>query len=150
MAYHPANPRGTTTRTDEEGEYLAFHKICNNCQVELTSRNRAPCGSLKCMTCIGVNSRDRWRETNGWTEKPPKPPKPVPTSVDTSVPALERQAAIHLPSEGQSVHHAVSPERQAIHSLLTKFLMHSTHKEFKDNLLDALVTYEIKERFRFL
>jgi intracellular sulfur oxidation DsrE/DsrF family protein len=39
-ATHVARPRGSTVRTDEEGSYVAYHRVCNNCNVELTSRNR--------------------------------------------------------------------------------------------------------------
>jgi hypothetical protein len=45
-----------------------------------------------------------------------------------------------------SGHHIPNPERQRVHNLLTAFLCHPTVKELKDSLLDALVTYEIKER----
>ena len=63
------------------------------------------------------------------------------TSLINSVSAADRLAESH---------HTVSPERQAIHSLLTKFLLYPALKDAKDNLLASLVDYELKERFRFL
>lgn len=44
----------------------------------------------------------------------------------------------------------INPEQKGIHSLLTAFLARPTIKELKDELLDALVTHELKERFRTL
>ncbi len=43
-------------------------------------------------------------------------------------------------------HHTVSPERQRVHALLTRFLMHLTITGTKEALLDGLVGYELKER----
>ena len=141
MAYQPANPRGSTVRTDEQGSYIAFHKVCGNCQVELTSRNRAPCGSLKCVTCLATNQRGRWAANHPASvpRGPAKPKGDLPSVV--SAPRSERHS---------EAHHTVSPERQAIHSLLTKFLLYPTIAAAKENLLAGLVDYELKERFRFL
>jgi len=149
MAYHPANPRGTTTRTDDQGEYLAFHKICNNCQVELTSRNRAPCGSLRCMVCSATQSRERARDTYGYQPRVPKADRP-PVAVSSAVPAIERSRPITKLDRHSESHHTVSPERQKVHALLTKFLLYPMLKSMKDDLLAGLVDYEIKERFRFI
>jgi hypothetical protein len=147
MAYHPANPRGTTTRTDDQGEYLAFHKICNNCQVELTSRNRAQCGSLKCMTCAATSAREKLRAATGWPNQMGRPRTVNPATEPASKPSSPPITKADRHSEA---HHTVSPERQRIHALLTRFLLYPTLKSMKDDLLAGLVDYEIKERFRFL
>jgi hypothetical protein len=68
------HPRGSTIRTDEEGTYIAYHRVCNNCQVELTSRNRAATGSLKCKVCLSADGRIT-RRANG-TEADNYVPRP--------------------------------------------------------------------------
>jgi hypothetical protein len=163
-ATHAARPRGSTVRTDEEGSYVAYHRVCNNCNVELTSRNRPSDRSLKCKPCARANRQAIYASPGFLTAKADPDKKrrnrtrigsvvavaamptqmvkrPATTSMINSVSAADRLAESH---------HTVSPERQAIHSLLTKFLLYPTLKNAKDNLLAGLVDYEIKERFRFL
>jgi ribosomal protein L37AE/L43A len=149
MAHLPEHPIGSTVRTDEQGSYVAYHKICKNCQVELTSRNRVSGGALKCKTCQASDAKVAWREAAGWPNQMGRPR--TVSGNPASEPVTKPASAPVTKAERQSeAHHTVNPERQAVHSLLTKFLLYPTHKETKDNLLDALVTYEIKDRFRFL
>ena len=118
----PEHPKGSTVRTDELGSYIAFHRLCNACAIELTSRNRPTDGSLRCRECTATKAREVWAMTHDatavWATRLKKPPG--------------------------------GPERQAIHHLLTAFLNHPTIKDHKDKLLAALVTHELKERFRTL
>ena len=118
-------PRGATVRTDEEGEYVAYHVRCNwnDCGIELTSRNRTTTGARRCKPCGLEAARDAAaRVRDGLapiaTERMQKPPG--------------------------------GPERQAIHKLLTSFLCQPKIKEHKDKLLAALVDHELKEWFRTL
>ena len=152
MAYQPANPRGSTVRTDDDGSYIAYHKVCHNCQVELTSRNRSPCGSLKCKTCMATTAREKLRATTGWPNQMGRPRKLNPDGAISEILPVKQPSVVSAPrSERHSeAHHTVSPERQAIHSLLTKFLLYPTIAAAKENLLAGLVDYELKERFRFL
>jgi reverse gyrase len=151
MAKLAENPKGSTVRTDEQGSYVAYHKICNNCQVELTSRNRALCGSLKCMTCLSVNSRDRWRETNGWPNQVGRLRKlnPDGTALDRLPVKRPVVDSVSKTEKLMESHHTVSPESQRVHALLTRFLMHPTITGTKEALLGGLVDYELKERFRY-
>ena len=176
------NPRGSTVRSDDQGSYVAYHRICKNCQIELTSRNRAADGSLKCKSCStadwnsiygGLGSAPRYqRKPNAdgtipdrlpAESRPVKRPaiKPaldstamsavVPASVidQTRAAALRADLISRADRQAES-HHTVSPERQRVHALLTKFLLYPTIKTAKDDLLAGLVDYEINERIRFL
>jgi hypothetical protein len=114
---------GTTTHTDEQGSYIKYHKACHNCHVELTSRNRDPNRSLRCMPC---QKEYRWTQSN--------PSQPL-------------EARKSRPRKLTALHHAVSPERQRVHNLLTTFLCNPLYSYTKSNLLAALVDHELKARF---
>ena len=147
------HPKGSTVRTDEQGSYVAYHKVCHNCQVELTSRSRAGCGSLKCMACIATSARDRLRVATGWpNQKMGRPRKPTLEVAPIDKPPLAESPLVSVTRSERDVglHHSVSPERQKMHSMLTKFLMHPTSRAAKEELLDGLVSFELKERFRSL
>jgi hypothetical protein len=118
-------PRGATVRTDDEGEYVAYHVRCNwnDCGIELTSRNRTTTGARRCKPCGLEAMRDA-----------------AARARDGLQPADNER--LKKPPGG--------PERQAIHHLLTAFLAHPTVKELKDRILAALVDHELKERFRTL
>jgi len=150
------HPRGSTTRTDKDGTYIAYHRVCNNCQVELTSRNRAATGSLKCKVCQGSDAYEvRKAKSLVDANYVPRPYQPQQRTEQGNV---MRAAAVRTLEQSTDralmkqlgTHHKVNPERQLVHSLLTKFLMAPTIKSLKDDLLAGLVDYEIKERFRFL
>jgi hypothetical protein len=167
MATHAARPRGSTVRTDEEGSYVAYHRVCKNCNVELTSRNRPSDGSLKCKSCARANRQAIYASPDRLaTEANPDRPRRNRTRTGSvvavaEIPASECQV-VKRPATTSRVdsvsaadrlaesHHTVSPERQRIHSLLTKFLLYPTIQTTKDDLLAGLVDYEIKERIRFL
>jgi hypothetical protein len=74
-------PRGSTVRTDEVGEYIAFHRYCKYCGTELTSRNR-PQDTLQCRDCFN----GRVRDATAAKRSEPKPPTG----------GHERQAIHHL------------------------------------------------------
>lgn len=147
----PEHPKGSTVRTDDDGSYVAYHRICNNCQVELTSRNRSTCGSLKCKTCVATSAREKLRAATGWPNQMGRPRKPNPdgTIPDKPVSKPSVVSVTRFERHAES-HHTVSPERQAVHSLLTKFLLFPTLPSTKAALLAGLVDFELKERFRFL
>jgi hypothetical protein len=165
MATHATRPSGSTVRTDEEGSYVAYHRVCKNCNVELTSRNRPSDGSLKCKSCARANRQAIYASPDRLaSEANPDRPRRTRTGSVVAVaamPASECQV-VKRPATTSKVdsvsaadrlaesHHTVSPERQRVHSLLTKFLLYPTIKAAKDDLLAGLVDYEIKERIRFL
>jgi hypothetical protein len=125
------HPKGSTVCIDQQGSYVAFHKLCNTCSIELTSRNRAPGGNLRCRGCTATRAKRGWTGTEGGGDASqrldkPMPVKPVPPN------------------------HSGNPSWQKIRSLLTEFLLYPKAKGTKDELLAALVDYEIKDRFRFL
>ena len=121
------NPKGSTTRTDELGTYTHYHRLCNLCGVELTSRNRPADGSLRCKECMATKAREVWAARGDVPQVPSKPRRRL--------------------AEG---HHVSDPDKQKVHGLLTAFLCAPTIKAYKDALLDALVDHELKERFRTL
>ena len=84
MARLIEHPRGSTVRSDDEGSYIAFHKVCRNCQIELTNRNRPPCGSLKCKPCMASDALVKRREVTGWPNQMGRPRKlnPDGTALD--------------------------------------------------------------------
>jgi len=147
MANLAENPKGSTVRTDEQGSYVAYHRVCRNCTVELTSRNRGSGGALKCKTCQASDAKVIRREATGWPNQMGRPRTVNPTTEPASKPSSPPITKADRHSES---HHTVSPERQKVHALLTKFLLYPTLKSMKDDLLAGLVDYEIKERFRFL
>ena len=119
-------PRGATVRTDADGEYVAYHRVCNwlNCGVELTSRNRAPTGALRCIPC----GLEAMREG---------------AKASYSKPSTNA-------SRRMEDHHVENPEGQKVHKLLTGFLCNPTVTSLKDALLSELVTYEIRKRMSHL
>lgn len=151
MAQLPEHPIGSTVRTDDDGSYVAYHRVCRNCQIELTSRNRGSGGVLKCKTCQASDLKASRREATGWPNQMGRPRKPKPDGTIDDKPV--KRVSVDSVSKAEKLmesHHTVSPERQRIHALLTKFLLYPTLKSMKDDLLAGLVDYEIKERFRFL
>lgn len=146
------HPKGSTVRSDEQGSYIAYHKVCHNCQVELTSRNRSPCGSLKCKTCMATTAREKLRAATGWPNQMGRPRKSTLEVASLDKPPVTESPVVSVTRSERDVglHHSVNPERQKMHSMLTKFLMHPTSRAAKEELLDGLVSFELKERFRFL
>jgi hypothetical protein len=164
MVTHTAHPSGSTVRTDEEGSYVAYHRVCKNCNVELTSRNRPSDGSLKCKPCARANRQAIYASPDRLaSEANPDRPRRTRTGsvVEVAAKSASECQAVKRPATASRVdsvstaerlaesHHTVSPERQRIHALLTKFLLYPTIKTAKDDLLAGLVDYEIKELIRF-
>ena len=152
MARLIEHPRGSTVRSDDEGSYIAFHKVCRNCQIELTNRNRPPCGSLKCKTCMACDALVKRREATGWPNQMGRPRKlnPDGTALDRLPVKRPVVDSVSKAEKLMESHHTVSPERQRVHALLTRFLLHPTITDTKEALLAGLVDYELKERFSFL
>jgi hypothetical protein len=125
----PEHPKGSTTHTDQQGSFVAYHKVCKKCQIELTSRNRQSGGALKCKECARVIAKDLRQEIGGEPRPRGRPRKTA---------------------SGTEVHHGINPERQEVHSLLTQFLTYPLIETMKDDLLAGLVTFEIRALCRSL
>ena len=119
-------PPGATLRSDSDGEYVHFHKLCKHCSVDLTSRNRVQSGAIVCRECFNRVARERAAIAR--TDPNYKPRR------------SDKSTGVHIEN----------PDRQKVHQLLTRFLCNPTSKAYKDVLLSELVTYEIRERMRCL
>jgi hypothetical protein len=126
-------PRGATLRGDAEGQYVAYHRVCNwhGCGAELTSRNRSKTGALRCVTC-GHEAMREVSRSGGQKVVPLTPVVPRPPAM----PPIRADPPYHLEHQ----------EKQKVYALVTTFLCNPTVAINKELLLAALITYEIRER----
>ena len=123
-----ASPKATTEiSADQYGQFVTFiNRYCKVCSVQLTSRNRHDHQNF-CKTHGLEHDRARM-ETKRSSNSPD-----------------QRRAPMQV-----VLQHTTNPDRQKVHSLLTKFLTNPRSKITKDDLLSGLVDYELIIRFRDL
>jgi hypothetical protein len=127
----------TELSNDQFGQYTIFiSRNCKVCTVQLTSRNRHDHQNF-CKT-HGLEQDRARMEQNRRGNKPVDPRGNRPPDQRTGTTRV------------METHHAASPDKQKVHSLLTKFLINPRSKISKDELLSSLVDYELINRFRDL
>ena len=137
----PRVPKGTTLRTDEEGEYVAYHRFCNwrGCGVELTSRNRSNTGALRCTPCgleaMRELSRASYKSKGSPQVESPQEQPSAPPPQPPVTPSIRADPPYHLDHQ----------EKQKAHYLLQEFLYNPTNAAAKEALLSELLTYEIRD-----
>jgi len=106
-----------TTRKDAEGEYIAYHRLCQyqGCGTELTSRNRHQ-GYLLCKPCARAKDRERFHLHGR-------------TPAEAAVAKAKKE----------------DPQRQKAHHLLEQFLNHPSNPDIKAGLTSYLMTIEIAQ-----
>lgn len=138
-----APPRGfkqaiEKTASDVYGDYTIYvNRSCKTCSIQLTSRNRYGKFQNLCKTHGLEHDRARMAAKRGGSK---------PVDPRGNRPPDQRTGTTRV----METHHAANPERQKVHSLLTKFLINPKSKITKDELLSSLVDYELINRFRDL
>lgn len=136
-----AHPRGSKqateqTASDVYGDYIVYtNRHCKVCSTQLTSRNRHDHQNF-CKTHGLEHDRARMEAKRAGKPVDPRGNRPPDQRTGTT--------------RVMETHHAANPERQKVHSLLTKFLINPKSKITKDELLSSLVDYELINRFRDL
>ncbi len=126
------------TVTDAFGEYTIYvNRSCKVCSVQLNTRNRYGNFQNYCNT----HGLERVRLRQSAKRRGDKPVDPRGNR-----PPDQRTGTTRV----METHHAASPDKQKVHSLLTKFLINPRSKITKDELLSSLVDYELINRFRDL
>ena len=104
-----------TTRTDAEGEYIAYHRLCQykGCGTELTSRNRHQ-QYLLCKPCARAKDRERFYSRD------------------------------RTPGEiAQAEAKRTDPMRQKAHHLMESFLNNPNNEDIKAGLLSYMTAVSI-------